>query len=991
MSIRRQRRRQRLGEGEAIGSAGAGARAGSGAIRDGSGERGALAWFLVLLAAALALWLGEALRGDLFLSTELVWNSVQPWSGLGPSVAPHNENLADPPTVWWPMMRFNAELLREWLAGGPPPLWVNESFAGAPWLGNPQSALCSPFTWAFVVLPEVAAFAIVAAAKWTLAALGTWFVARRMGLSPWARALAGIAFAFCGYSVVWIHSPLSSVSVLAPWLLLALERLVERPTPLRTALAALMSWQVVVAGHPETAFWVALAGVAFAAARWFALPEGRGRALLALAGAALLAALLAVVQWWPFLEYALHSYGNELRRLTPNFLRAPDGWLRIAWVPTLLGALGCGIAAQRRAAAGRSAVALVVLAFAFAAGCGAALRLGGLQSSLLLSFLPDLHGRSLDGGRYDGPLTYCDVVGGFTGAALGVTALGAAFLRRGDGRVVALCVAAALGCLRFFRLPGLAELAEAQPTLATIGSSRALCVLALAFALLGGAAFDELRVAPRRLAVACGGALLLLLALAVTPIARAAGEAPLASTSAPGTLVLPENLCDGGASGDGAEISGRAPPGATTVRLTVNGHEVARVPAAADGAYRWQWLGSPRLDEGWYAFVAEALEADGGARPFAQAGVAARHPLQWPARTTLHGAALALVVLLAFARAKSAALVLLLVTFVELAWFGARYHATTPRERIPAAVEPIPWLQAARARVGPYRLFTARTHLHPSLHLPFGLEVTRGYDALEPLDYVRLHDQLYARGLVPWFRFDFGTLDFAGPRGAAIADVLGIRWFLSEEPPPPGYLEVWRRGSLALWENPSALPRAFTVQQGRPLREVTGGGLDPRRVAAWDDAPAADGRPRSRDFSGTARVVALDHGRGRLRAEVESDAGTIVLFSENFGGWEATVDGAPAPIEKSHLALQSVVVERGGRHVVEFRYRPRSVVMGAWISGAGLLGVVALLLAALYRRASPQPPREGPRVAPDDAPDAATRAAPGSGEVPSASRDPRPT
>ncbi len=928
-------------------------------------DRRGLAWFLVLLAAAIALWLGSALRGDLFVSTELVWRSVQPWSGLAPPPPVHNLNLADPPTVWWPMQLFNRELLRAWLAGGPPPLWLPESFSGAPWLGNPQSALCSPFTWLFVALPPIAGFAVVAAVKWLLAGLGAWFLARRFGASPTARALAGFAFAFCGYQVVWINSPLTNVSVLAPWLLLGLERLVERPSAGRTAVAALISWQVLVGGHPETAFWVAITGAIVATARWFVLPAGRGRALLALGGAAALAALLAVVQWWPFLDYAMHSHGNELRRLTPNLLRPAGGWLRIAWVPPLLLAWASGAWAQRRAAAGASALGPALLALAFAMGCGASLRIGGLQSSTLLAFLPDLNGRSLDGGSYDGPLTYCDVVGAFVGTALGLLALGAAFVRRGDWRVRALLIASFVGCFRYVRWPGLAEFAEAQPTLATIGSSRALGVLALALALLGALAFDELRSAPRRLAVATGGALLLLLALTFTPIAH--GAAPVAATGTVGVdrhgeLRLPDNLCDGGRSGVGAEIGGTAPTGTSTVRLSVNGHEMVRLTPSVTGAFEWRWLGSPRLEEGWYWFVAEALAADGSAVPFANGGVAARHPLRWPPRSWLHVGAFALVLLLAAGRARATATVLLLVTLLELAWFGARYQATTPRDRIPAAVEPIPWLMEQRARLGPYRLFTSRTHLHPSLHLPYGLEVVRGYDALEPLDYVRLLEQLNARGVVPWFEMDFGTLDFAGARGAAIADVLGIRWFLSEEPPPPAFREVWRRGTLALWENMSALPRAFTVQQGRPLREVTASGLDPRRVAAWDDAPAADGAPRSREFEGRARVVAMAHERGHLRAEVESDAGTIVVFSENFGGWQATVDGLPTAIEKSHLALQSVVVPGGGRHIVEFRYRPRSVMVGGWVSAAGLLAVLALLGVAWRRRGEsggrePQPGR----------------------------------
>jgi uncharacterized membrane protein YfhO len=131
------------------------------------------------------------------------------------------------------------------------------------------------------------------------------------------------------------------------------------------------------------------------------------------------------------------------------------------------------------------------------------------------------------------------------------------------------------------------------------------------------------------------------------------------------------------------------------------------------------------------------------------------------------------------------------------------------------------------------------------------------------------------------------------------------------------------------------------------LREAVARGLDPRATACWDDA--ADAAPEL-EFPGRARVVEQQHGRGRMRAAVESDAGAIVVFSENHGGWQATLDGAPVAIRRTHMALQSVVVPVGGRHEVEFLYRPRSVVWGAGISAGALLVTLAVALAGWRRR-----------------------------------------
>jgi uncharacterized membrane protein YfhO len=67
-----------------------------------------------------------------------------------------------------------------------------------------------------------------------------------------------------------------------------------------------------------------------------------------------------------------------------------------------------------------------------------------------------------------------------------------------------------------------------------------------------------------------------------------------------------------------------------------------------------------------------------------------------------------------------------------------------------------------------------------------------------------------------------------------------------------------------------------------------------------------------------------------------------VLSDQYFPGWRATVDGAPASIVRANYAFRLVEVPRG-RSVVEFRYAPASVPIGAAVSGATLVGLAVLL------------------------------------------------
>ena len=98
--------------------------------------------------------------------------------------------------------------------------------------------------------------------------------------------------------------------------------------------------------------------------------------------------------------------------------------------------------------------------------------------------------------------------------------------------------------------------------------------------------------------------------------------------------------------------------------------------------------------------------------------------------------------------------------------------------------------------------------------------------------------------------------------------------------------------------------------------------------------------------------MAPDHvalGLRRIRATVESAAGTILVASENVPGWRATIDGAEAEVRRTHGTFLSVVVPSAGRHEIELEYRPRSVVAGAGISAIGSIVLLALGVWSLRR------------------------------------------
>jgi uncharacterized membrane protein YfhO len=85
------------------------------------------------------------------------------------------------------------------------------------------------------------------------------------------------------------------------------------------------------------------------------------------------------------------------------------------------------------------------------------------------------------------------------------------------------------------------------------------------------------------------------------------------------------------------------------------------------------------------------------------------------------------------------------------------------------------------------------------------------------------------------------------------------------------------------------------------------------------------------------RIVASapDH----VRVEAQLDRPAFVVLVETYDpGWRATVDGAPAPLLRANGAFRAVHVPAGS-HVVEFLYRPSSVLVGGAVSLTALLAL----------------------------------------------------
>jgi len=323
-------------------------------------------------------------------------------------------------------------------------------------------------------------------------------------------------------------------------------------------------------------------------------------------------------------------------------------------------------------------------------------------------------------------------------------------------------------------------------------------------------------------------------------------------------------------------------------------------------------------------------------------------------------------------RAGASAALVALLGVSDLAWTHRRLNETAPKNLFqlePEAAAAVDQHDLGRLYVFDYSTSPERSERYLGRRTPYRVPTTLGWGAalglrmyvFPPIGEAWGLFGSYERdnlGIQPRPLFELGALvdEAAGTaalsrllRLGAVTQVLalhttGLPDLEASRTFPPAFVEPIR-----LYRVPRTLPRTYMVNGVRiadlqaGLATVIDPAFDIRR-----EIVLPSGHPRRPDssFDGVSRVV--DFRADRVR--IESDASTpgyVVVVDAYAPGWRAEVDGRPAPLLCANLAFRAVPVP-AGRHVIEMTYRPVSVLVGAAISAAALLGT-AIVVASSRR------------------------------------------
>ncbi|MGQ9888318.1 MAG: YfhO family protein, partial [Aggregatilineales bacterium] len=159
----------------------------------------------------------------------------------------------------------------------------------------------------------------------------------------------------------------------------------------------------------------------------------------------------------------------------------------------------------------------------------------------------------------------------------------------------------------------------------------------------------------------------------------------------------------------------------------------------------------------------------------------------------------------------------------------------------------------------------------------------------------------------------------------------------------------WQRvlsSDIKLYENKTALPRAFVVHQAVTVPDTEAGteaALDLMRAPDFDPARtvvlAGDAPALSSPAGGSAATVEA-YTAERVAVRVRASApGYLLLADAWYPGWRAEVNGQPAPIYRADAMFRAVNVPAGESRVV-FAYAP------AWLPWAQIGGAATWIVAA---------------------------------------------
>lgn len=209
----------------------------------------------------------------------------------------------------------DVKILHDDLANGWLPLWDPYVGCGAPFLANMASAVLSPIRLLVAAVERPGFWDLFLLSRLFIAALLTFLFARSIEIGPVGSLVAGVVFGLSGHFVFYVNMADLDVQILLPALLLAAERISQKPSYRMFVGTTFLVALIILGGMPESALFMFLfVGLYILVRAWTLSPADQqrwphlGKHVMTLAAAGILGLLMSLPLVLPFLEYLHHAF-----------------------------------------------------------------------------------------------------------------------------------------------------------------------------------------------------------------------------------------------------------------------------------------------------------------------------------------------------------------------------------------------------------------------------------------------------------------------------------------------------------------------------------------------------------------------------------------------------------------------------------------------------------------------------------------------------------
>lgn len=241
-----------------------------------------------------------------------------------------------------------------------------------------------------------------------------------------------------------------------------------------------------------------------------------------------------------------------------------------------------------------------------------------------------------------------------------------------------------------------------------------------------------------------------------------------------------------------------------------------------------------------------------------------------------------------------------------------------------------------------------------NMWVPFKISSIEGYDGIYPLGMAKLLAVANSGKPDATPQTRWGILDNFDSK---ILDETNSRFLLVKKEDTPviqdeKYIEVFADKKVAILENTKSFPRAYLTKQvikasdEETLRLMLEKDFPINTISITDNFEYFNNSNEPLKGDLIYRQVANSHIR--VKAVSNQDAYLVALDSF-YPGWKAFIDGKQTQIHRTNFNFRGILLPEGN-HVVDFKYEPDSLKIGAIISVASLLLILSLITGSYIKK-----------------------------------------